>query len=680
MNQKKIICPNFSNFPRRDYFTGTVPFKKGEWFGEDNLYIEEDGYNDSYVRPFGLPYNDGSFRYGEIIVPVDLKSGEQKVLTLNKAPKLNQRPSFDFGPDINKRLAKFRLTVGFTFGQSGWETYTIGSFTVVEDLPNRKVLRFRHRIRDFVIQIYLYVYKGQDYIPYSLSIKGSNPNTTLKTHSFDELRLNIEGAIADIRGNIRKRVVLVPNTSENKLAPTGVEYILATKNWLGDGQGFHPWYGNIYFAGENDEMDLFAATESDAIAIATADSWRDAGCFGPFGKVPLAQMSDADKINWTLKAWQAHRQLLFTPADLFDDLSKGLTKNPGQTGDQEDFGVSKLWHVVDSGRPELLSMYFFHALEEYMRPTHYLETDGSPVQSKNHPDWVTWGQETHYHFQVSKDRLGKTDPNAIRDSHGWSGKDNEHWSSNLLNEVYLLYPRYELLDELNTEAEAFLAGHTIPSQKPGWSTNGAGAARAIGRVYLSMAQNVLATGRLDVKERLRARFRECIDNVVPAGKYSPVQPLNVMGPDARVLPSNHFWMPWQEAIGVVGLEAVARVIEDDSISEFAKKVAISQVTFGWQTVYSLNRLVSAKVGHGVRWDWNNPGVPITAEQYFDETRTYFLAADYLEAWTPGCLRLVASYWQVPEDIKQKASEILDYIRSSRPINYDNKYFEWDCTA
>src|SRR5690606_32042777 len=124
--------------------------------------------------------------------------------------------------------------------------------------------------------------------------------------------------------------------------------------------------------------------------------------------------------------------------DPWDDYALGVTKTPGQTGGQRDFGCIEGAEVLSMAAAELLDAYYFMATEETKRPCHFYEADASLVRSRNHPRWVVWSGRTHYSTSVSNDRLGKTDPDWGATYHGWHGKDLEHHSSNLLSMAALL--------------------------------------------------------------------------------------------------------------------------------------------------------------------------------------------------------------------------------------------------
>jgi hypothetical protein len=130
-----------------------------------------------------------------------------------------------------------------------------------------------------------------------------------------------------------------------------------------------------------------------------------------------------------------------------------------------------------------------------MRPIHYREQDGSKTTGESQSDWVTWSQITHYHPSVSPNQLGKPGWTSIP-SHSWSGKDDQHKSSNALNAAIACqdWPAYRsiLQDEINVALENVRF-------KPG---QGPGAPRAIGRRMLADANAYLLTGDEAVWEGL----------------------------------------------------------------------------------------------------------------------------------------------------------------------------------
>ena len=171
----------------------------------------------------------------------------------------------------------------------------------------------------------------------------------------------------------------------------------------------------------------------------------------------------------------------------------GLFKGAGSTGMQPDFGAQKGTQATH-GDLRFVATWHYH-LQESLRPFHYREADGSKTTGDAQSDWVTWSQVTHFHPSVSPNQLGKPAWVSIP-SHGWSGKDDQHKSSNALSAAVaaLDWPAYRsmLRDEVNVALENV---RFKPGQDPG-------APRAIGRRMLADSNAYLLTGDDWVWERL----------------------------------------------------------------------------------------------------------------------------------------------------------------------------------
>lgn len=196
--------------------------------------------------------------------------------------------------------------------------------------------------------------------------------------------------------------------------------------------------------------------------------------------------------------------MMSSPQDLYAQRKLGLNKGAGSTGYQGDFGSQKGTQSTH-GDLRFVSTWHYH-LQESLRPIHFREADGSDtvgdgavvagaVSSATQPDWVTWSQLTHYHPSQSPNQLGKPDWTSIPTS-GWSGKDDQHKSSNALNAAVATmdWPAYRsiLQDEVYVGLENV---RFKPGQSPG-------APRAVGRRLLADANAYLLTGHEYVWERL----------------------------------------------------------------------------------------------------------------------------------------------------------------------------------
>lgn len=246
------------------------------------------------------------------------------------------------------------------------------------------------------------------------------------------------------------------------------------------------------------------------------------------------------------------RGFMLRPQHLFAQRARGLAKAAGTTGAQEDFGVSR---GAELYLGELLfgTTWHYHT-QEPMRPMHYREASGTPLRTSAHPGWVTWGQLTHWSCAVSPDRLGKPCPVPFFNTHRWSGKDDQHVSSNNLHAAVASFdwPAHRMLvdDEIRV-AQAnvrLLNGY------------GPGAPRAVGRRMLQNANQWILTGREDVWNNL------VIGHGAKAHQFSftPLSGFRTQGvplTDLRVMvdPATREAVPamviWEEGLCMTGLAA-----------------------------------------------------------------------------------------------------------------------------
>jgi hypothetical protein len=660
MLTKRLRFSSLSPDARKEYGVGTIPFAQGEWFGSpDNItMLNQPDSRPLSVRPFGARYADGSYRYGQACVPLLLAAYGQQDISI-------QFPATP-GPSIPPQTP-ILLPINFTppvIINGAAVPATAVRVHQMETNPARTVLRIVYRTGNFIVTTYLYLYKDQSFYPYEIRVTGSNPSNTDLMYPVTSMVLSVPNTILSVYGAERRGA-----------QRTGLSSItLASNTSFGNGQS-QCWYGNAYIPTGNETTNIFAAELNTLNGISL--DWRESHAYGSFGTIPDALTADpAAKFQYASVKFGEFYQYKSTVGNLWDDMPYGLTKNPGATGDQRDFGMISGWDVIDSGRPELLEMYRFYAIEDAMRPGHYMEANGDPVTSAAHPNWVTWSGVTHWHAVVSPDKLGKTGVASGLENREWFGKDNQHWSSNLLGCAAVLTPSYQLVDELNVEAELFLSGHTLPSMKPGWATNGMDAPRAVGRVYNSMALNYLVTGREDIKARIAARTTECVLQQWTGRNTNPVRPLGAIGPDGRQLPLYPSWLPWNEALGIPGLEAWFQLTGLQIYRDLAVIVAKSMVDYGWRiTTDATGQITSYDVGNAVRW--YEDGTPITAEQYFDTTQTYYNPSVVMSIWAVSALKIVRDHYQalVPAATHQRATQLLALITAGRVGPYD-RVGEW----
>jgi hypothetical protein len=354
----------------------------------------------------------------------------------------------------------------------------------------------------------------------------------------------------------------------------------------------------------------------------------------------------------------------------------GMARIAGQTGDQNDFGVVKLSPVAHSGLPSLLLEAEASLLQEACRAVHFFEVDGSPVEPANHPDWVVWAGRTHWHPSVSPDRLGKTDPKAPHETHGWTGKDREHWCSQTMAAFALLTGAHWARAELANEARLYLGGQTT---KPGWSTSNAGAPRGGGRTALTAAWIALINDDAALRQRMdermdRVYFEQWAGRTLPADR---VRPMAVNDPDGRLLQGScRYWNPWQDAMAAVGFGAHHRVTGNQKARELAEALAMNAVQQGW-----LLDERDTQVGMAIRW---LDGAPLSPEQWRsnDPTLLAWSHGTAYSEWAFGAVEIarVAATARGDEALAAKCAEIQRRMRAGRRPPREggpDRFGEWD---
>lgn len=677
---KKIHFANFSPFSRREYGIATVPFNKGEWKGNQNLILTEvatEMGSSPFLRPFGEPYEDGSYRWGELMIPLKIDANSSKIPTLEvtDAPPPESVPPFQFGQDLKEALSggfKFYIS---TKVNGIWSLRTLSSFTVIESNPARAVLKFVERLGDFVFTAYWYVYSNQDYIPYEISIVGSNPSVTWRTYGIEALRMGVSGGFMDITGMLKRGARIVQQHEIKSFPHTAksIEFSLIENDFFGDGQG-QDYYGNLYFLGNDDERDLLGATINPLWGV--YENWPEIeDAIGPMIKIQSPYADQSKVIAHALTIHQEMQRIKTQTGNAWDDDRLGLTKFPGATGDQDDFGYLRFTDVLTFPLPSMLERYRFACQEESHRPHHYKEMDGSPVTHANHPRWVAWAGQTHFHGSVSPDRLGKP-ANTPTDTHGWVGRDKEHLSSNLLHETFMLHPSYQLKDLMDADTEVWLAESTLPSAWPNWSTNILGPSRALGRSWGMMSDYAWALNRQDVKDRMVQLGEQILAKVWTGRNTAPVRPIFLGCCDARIMPNYQYFIPWQELMAVPGLMKMWKVTGWEKAKEIAIVAGESTMKYGWKIQRDQNGVIQAVwIGYGCRWFSENPGQPITEEQYLDTTRTYFVPADYLWLWTLGGLLFT---WGETQDqvVRDRCQELWDFLKTKSTSVAFPEFGEW----
>lgn len=665
-----IVVQNLAPEARHEGVAVVVPFAAGTVRELPSLHV--DGSRTAW-QPFGARWPDGSLRQALCLFDLELPAlGERRIELVAGEP----------APLPTEAIAMPTAEITFVAKIGDVEHRAVAER--IEDLEAnalRRVELRRTRIgtSGLVVELLVTAWRDQPHAWIDVAVFFSDPTSPAMQCSLTELAIECRGMALVLRHP--GRLGIEQRTNEH-----GSRTVLLTNNVIGDGQGLRRTGVLVPpLRGDGALADRTAKAACVAPPLA-ACSWQQSGAFGPFGLVPpMPAWLQVDAIRHHFAA----RHAAFVAGDRgrgdpFAAFPHGLSVFPGQTGDQNDFGTVKLSTVAASGLPSFLLEVEVSVLQEGCRPVHFFEANGAPVEPKDHPQWIVWSGRTHWHPEVSKDRLGKPVPEPPAEFHGWCGKDREHWSSNYLGAFALLTGAHWARRELENEARLYLAGQTLD---PSLSTSHAGAARGAGRTGLAASWNVLATGN----DALRQRMSERIDRIYwPEwnGRSLPadhVRPMNVCDPDPRQLLGKHrYWNPWQEALAAVGFGAVHRVTGNDKARELAEELAINVVRHGWRLDAR-----ECRVAQAMQWQ---DGVPLSAAQLAanDETIVGWGYDTAFSDWAlPACeIARVAAAARSDTAIAERAAAIQTRMRASRrpppkewpDLGGIDRLTEWDAVA
>lgn len=660
-----LIVQNLAPHPRRQPTSCVVPFAEGVAFDPPGLTVEGQP---TVWEPFGERWPDGSWRQAVCLFRVDVPPLSEQQLTLlaGRATPSPQR--------IDMPAAELEVVVRHD------GRVARAAPTRVRDLEKnafRRVELRRARVGDsgLVAELIVTAWRDQRHADVSLAVYFSDPDTADMQRRVEELSVECRGMALVLRHGGYLGM-------SQRTTPYGSRSVLLRDRAIGDGQGLRR-VGVLVppLTGDKDADDTLRA---NAVApVLTATSWRRAEAFGPFGVVPPPPpwlRGDALRVHF------ARRHKVFVQreapgGDPFGVFAHGLQRMAGQTGDQADFGTCKLSAVAWTGVPSMLLEVELSVLQEACRPVHFFEADGAPVDPARHPDWVVWSGRTHWHGGVSEDRLGKPLPEPSHETHGWTGKDRQHWSSNYLAAYALLTGAHWARRELENEARLFLAGQTLDPRR---TTSNTGAPRGAGRTLLAAAWNLCVSG----DERLARRMDARTDQIHVrqwAGRglaRDQVRPMGVSAPDGRLLRGEHpFWNPWQDALAAVGFAAQHRMTGNANARLLAEALACNVVRHGW-----LVDERGSEVGMAIRWQ---DGRPFSESEWRsrDDTLAQWGFGTSFSEWSVGALEIarVAAARDGDDQLRDKAAGIQASMRGARrrpPADYPylsglDRFGEWD---
>jgi hypothetical protein len=657
------VLQNLAPFPRREGAAVVVPFAPGAAREGLALHVTNAA---TVWQPFGLHWPDGSWRQALCLFHAEVPALGEVALAL--ADGAGPEPTGGSGEiAMPEAFLELVATVGGTTVRTAPQR--------VHDLEAnaaRRVELRRARLGDtgLVAEVAITAWRGQPHAHVELAVFFSDPRLPAMQCDVRELAVETRGMALVLRHAGRLGIAQATTT-------LGSRCVLLANSTLGDGQGLRRVGALVpQLRGDRGLGDATVMAACTAPLLG-ATTWQASGAFGAFGRVPeLPAWLRGPRLRAHLAA--RHRAFVAgdrPPGDPFGTWL-GAARYAGQTGDQDDFGVVKLGLVAATGLPSLLLEAEASLLQEACRPVHFFEADGAPVDPAAHPDWVVWSGRTHWHDGVSKDRLGKPAPEPPFDSHGWTGRDREHWSVNTLGAYALLTGAHWARSELANDARLYRAGQTL---EPDRSTSFAGAPRGVGRTALAATWMLLATG----DEALRARMDARVDQVewpqFAGRELAPnrVRPMAVNDPDARMLGGQaRYWNPWQDATAAIGMAALHRVTGNANARTLAEALATNVVRHGWLLTAQRNEVMTA-----LRW---LDGEPLTDEQWraADPAWIQDSANTAFTEWAFAAVEIARGAAARDGDaaLQQRCEEIQRRVRGSRrppPDGGLDRLAEWD---
>ena len=657
-----VTVQNLSPQPRQEWAKVVVPFPKGQVADLPALHV---GDGPTVWQPFGARWDDGSLRQALCMFPVTLRGLSEVQLRLEAgASTVGTQPPTN--PLANGSRVSLQVTVG-----SEQLTAEPVFIETLEENAARQVNLYRTRVgkTGLVFEVILTRWAGQVHGEADLALFFSDPTTKAMQVHIAHAALLTEGVHIALRHGPALAM-------QSQHANDGSTVVLLANAVLGDGQGIRRT-GVMTPIGPTDALKGQTLQAAALSPLLGATSWRGTGAYGPFGFVPdpPAWLTGAASRNAFARRHAAFVAMSRTPAGPFDHFPFALSKTPGQTGFQQDFGVLKMAPVASTGIPSFLFEVELSALQEACRPVHFFEADSSPLLARNHPDWVQWNSLTHWNCEVSPDRLGKDCPPPKYETNGWRGKDRQHWSSNYLTGYYLLTGSHWALRELENEVQLFLGGQTL---RAGISTPGPGAPRAAGRMLLLGSWLYQCTGDTALLERMHLRVEGPHLSMWAGRELDPikVRPLMIRRPDPRMLDgAASYWTPWEESLAAVGFAAFFRLTGDETAGFLADAIATNVLRHGWS-------LQGPRVGYAQRW--NEGGEPLTPAQLSASDRTVCTwAGGGITLWAMGAVEVAVHFARMRGDtaLMAKGQAILASLRQGRSLppkdGWWGEYPEWD---
>lgn len=561
----KLTIENTTPFRRRDIPQLGLTFDQGVL--EEHDGIRDDQGRACVVEPFGAPWPDGSVRFARAWLPVEVGASSTLVTSLHRGQGRVER--FVQTPTMLETYRLARFSIGAT-GPAGGV-----AFDHPWTLDGLDHLRYccRQRVRvpntPLWAELRIQYFSGLDFQRFTLVVVNSDPRDPKVTHQIPKLIWRLEGVIPVIWHAAVKRHDIAGSYQQ------GFTVTLDPGGPWGDGQALY-LEGCLLNPGLEADVETLKA-ENQGWPLYPLDNEMWQGRFGPWGATNAMPWLTRQAAAASAKRdYEAH-----TVGDPWSWSALGCAPDPQGTGDQRDFGATPM-HAEARGFWTRLHCGHLSMLQEGCRPTHKIEVDDTPLDWARHPKALIWNGVVD--TRIAGDTLGKaatvTTSQTRRAKIGipWYGHGREHWSINHLAGFFLMTGNELAERELRHQVGLWMNGCTIGSASP--VLNGMGADRDVGRTLQTAIWLWLCTGDVALQARILERV-QVVKAQWRGRNTAPVRPGTVRSPDGRNLGGLYsFWMPWQQAIGAGGLDAVAVETGDPDARFLADEWAKNVLSYG----------------------------------------------------------------------------------------------------
>lgn len=503
------------------------------------------------VAAMGARWPDGSLRYLRVGMPVQVKANQRRTVQLFE--HTGAIPGFVVHPKV---AAAGNVRAWF------WANDFRTSFPapkLLESGPAFQLHRSRLRVAGTSIwaELTIVLPSGQPHGRFYLAWGNSDPSNPFLSEWVDQVELEL--------GGVRVELEHPGKVLGTRQTRDGVGVMLHRYGPIADGQA-QCLEGRLSFAGQAPRV------------RAIARGWAESQAFGPFGELfPESKVSAVAFADMIAEDRKAQIDGPWARA------VHGCNPDPRNTGNQRDFGVVVMRPDVLRADPGRLSLIARSVFQEYCRPTHFRDRDVSRVRRAKHPKLLTLGGRPHFRSAKWVDLLGKPGRYLLsheiaRDPSGrrFQGHDDQHLSINFLCAYALTTGDRMARLECEHQVELWLSEFTIDS---GTYNDKPRAARATGRSLLAGCWLWLVTGRADLRKRIEQRSRNIVQRLTkPRHGVAKLLP-GVLVPRSSSR-DGVYWAPWEEALAVTGLNAVAQLFGVPEAMAVAKVVSTNLVRHG----------------------------------------------------------------------------------------------------